>query len=61
MDVKGEDDRRMKYIILTEKGKKLEPVINDISKRLIKNLYAGITDDEKKALVDILERIQKNW
>lgn len=59
--IKDESDYRVTYIVLTTKGKELEPVFNDISKKVIKRFYAGITEEEKKAIIGILERIHKNW
>ncbi len=59
--IKDENDNRVFYIVLTQKGKELEPIFNDISKKLIQRVYTNITQDEKKAVIGILERIHKNW
>jgi DNA-binding MarR family transcriptional regulator len=59
--VKEESDQRVNYVVLTKKGKELEPIFNEISKKLIQKVYKGITPDEKKVVIDILERIHKNW
>ena len=58
--IKEGSDRRVNYIVLTKKGRELEPVFDDISKRLIERFYAGLTQDEKNSVVGILERINKN-
>lgn len=59
--VKDESDHRVNYIVLTRKGKELEPVFNDISKKLIQRFYTGLTQEEKRAIIGILERIHRNW
>lgn len=59
--VKEGSDRRVNYIVLTKKGRELEPVFDDISKKLIERFYADFTKEEKEAAIGILERIHKNW
>ncbi len=59
--IKEGSDRRVNYVVLTKKGRELEPVFGDISKKLIERIYAGLTQEEKKAVVGILERMHKNW
>jgi DNA-binding MarR family transcriptional regulator len=59
--IKDESDHRVNYIVLTRKGKELEPVFSDISKKLIERFYTDITQEEKRAIIGILERILKNW
>lgn len=59
--IKDENDLRVTYIVLTKKGKELEPIINDISKKLIKRVYTDINQEEKRVVISILERIHKNW
>ena len=59
--IKDERDSRVNLIVLTRKGRELEPVFNDISKKLIDRFYADVTQEEKKTIVGILERVLKNW
>ncbi len=59
--IKDERDSRVNLIVLTRKGRELEPVFNDISKKLIESLYMDITQEEKETVKGILERILKNW
>lgn len=57
---KGEEDRRVTYIVLTKKGRILEPVFKKISRKLIRKVYKGVSEEEKRVLIEILERLQGN-
>ena len=59
--IKNDKDTRITNISLTDKGKSLEPKLRKISDNLIKTAYKGINDNEKKAVVDILQKIKGNF
>ncbi|GAK58530.1 transcriptional regulator, MarR family [Candidatus Vecturithrix granuli] len=58
--VKEPNDRRMTYIVLTEQGQSIKPVIQAISHKMLAQLYAGFSDLEKEMLVRLLERMLQN-
>lgn len=61
--VKREDsktDSRYTYIVLTQKGKKFEPVFKDISKKLNKKLYKNFSDNEYEKLETCLKKALNN-
>jgi len=54
------DDKRIKYITLTAKGKKLNSLTASISKELLKVCYRGFSEEEKETLLSLLCRINNN-
>lgn len=54
-------DTRVVYVALTTKGQELEPVFEAISKNLLEVFYSGITEEEKKTLLQILSKIDQNF
>jgi len=54
-------DTRVVYVALTRKGNELEPVFESVSKELLDIFYLNITAPEKEALLNILEKIQRNF
>ena len=57
---KDTDDNRISFISLTEKGKGLNPVIDDISNELDMKAYFGLSEKEKKQLVKLLIKMFNN-
>ena len=59
---KSESDTRSQIVSLTTKGESLRPVFEDISRRFIATLYAGISEKEalvaEKTLLKILSNIK---
>lgn len=55
------EDKRNKYISLTEKGKNYTKITSELSKELIDNFYKGFTEEEKNQFCNYLERIEKNF
>ncbi len=55
------DDKRVSYISLTQKGKSFRPDFMEISKKLRKQAYRNITDDEKDTLFKLLNKINENF
>ncbi|WNR42703.1 MarR family winged helix-turn-helix transcriptional regulator [Paenibacillus roseipurpureus] len=51
-------DSRISHICLTPKGKELEPIYEDISRRLIDKVYENFNPDEKEQLMNLLSKIE---
>ncbi len=58
---KCETDKRVTYIVLTEKGKKIETVFKATSKKLIETVYEGFTEEEEETLLRLLKKINNNF
>jgi len=61
--VKREDsktDSRYTYIVLTQKGKKFEPVFKKISISLNNKIYKNLSETETEQLDNILKKINNN-
>ncbi|MBP5696650.1 MAG: MarR family transcriptional regulator [Treponema sp.] len=54
------DDKRIKYITLTAKGKKLNTLTSSISKDLLKVCYKNFSEEEKQTLLSLLSKVSKN-
>jgi len=54
-------DNRVSHISLTEKGRKLEPTVNKISKRLREKAYRGLSERDKEEMMRLLEMIRRNF
>jgi len=54
-------DNRITYLSLTEKGKDLKPMFEDISESLFKRVYHNIQKEEQEALMQSLEKINQNF
>jgi len=59
--VKSEDDRRVTYVCVTEKGRSIESEFADISKEVKKTAYYGFTNEEKKELLRLLKKLKSNF
>lgn len=55
------EDKRNKYISLTENGKNYTKITSELSKELIEKFYKGFTEEEKIQFCSFLERIEKNF
>lgn len=51
-------DGRICRLSLTEQGRALEPVFDDISRSLLGAVYADFTPDEREQLVNLLGKIE---
>jgi DNA-binding MarR family transcriptional regulator len=58
---KATGDTRFCLISLTEKGKSYTKQMEQISKILTEKFYAGFSEDEKKTVFSLLEKIQSNF
>ena len=54
------DDKRIKYITLTAKGKKLNSLTSSISRELLDVCYQGFSLQEKETLLSLLCRLNGN-
>lgn len=55
------EDNRVVFVSLTEKGRKLKPMFDAISKNLISTVYKGISENEKEELIETLTKIKNNF
>jgi DNA-binding MarR family transcriptional regulator len=54
---KQEEDARITSIMLTEKGRALEPVFREVSDALNETIYGGLTESESIQLEALLEKV----
>ena len=57
---KCEQDGRVFYIKLTQKGENLKPITQQVSENLNKILYSNFSEFELKALETLLKKVLKN-
>ncbi len=55
------DDNRINLISLSDKGKKVKPVIINISENLRAKAYKGLSTEEKEILLMLLTKINNNF
>jgi DNA-binding MarR family transcriptional regulator len=58
---KSQEDSRVTIITLTEKGKQLEPIFQDVSRKLNQVIYGSLSVSEKEQLEQLLDRILKSF
>ncbi len=58
---KCQDDRRVTYIIFTEKGKAIEGKVDDISKKVSLTTYKNFSKEEKEILLKLLKKMYNNF
>ena len=54
-------DRRVTYILLTEKALELSDVFKEISNEMRKVAYDGFSDEERETFISLLGRINENF
>lgn len=59
--VKNENDRRITYIILTDKGKELESKFNAITSQVYETAYKNFTQEEKEIFLSLLKKLNMNF
>jgi len=57
----NERDRRISYIILTDKGKQLESKFNSITSQVHDTAYKDFTPEEKEVFLHLLKKLNKNF
>jgi DNA-binding MarR family transcriptional regulator len=55
-----ECDNRVIYVSLTDKGRSLRPDFETISERLIEAVYGTIPQRDRQALLNLLDRVERN-
>lgn len=58
---KNEIDKRVTYIILTERGKQIEEKFNAISRDLSMTAYKGFSEEEKEVFLRLLKKLNNNF
>ena len=58
---KNNTDTRYSYISLSEKGKSFIPEMERVSKELSEKFYNGFSEDEKKTVFYLLDKILSNF
>lgn len=58
---KDKTDKRLMLVSITPKGKKLEPIINQISKDLFSKMYSDISEKERDDFYNTLQKITSNF
>ncbi len=54
-------DTRVIYVALTDRGQELKPTFEAISDKVLSTFYSGISEAEKTALANILDKIYQNF
>lgn len=55
------NDKRSRFIHLTEKGKQFNQTTSEISKELLDTFYKDFSEEEKIQFVQFLNKIEKNF
>lgn len=55
------NDKRNKFISLSEKGKEYTDLTNNLSSTLLETFYKGFSEEEKKQFSEYLNRIENNF
>ncbi len=58
---KCQEDRRVTYIVLTEKGKSIEGKFNDISKKVYLTAYKNFSKEERDIFLKLLKKMNNNF
>lgn len=58
---KDKKDRRITYIVLTEKGKQLENTFSGISHEVYKTAYKNFSQEEKEEFLTLLKKLNNNF
>ncbi|MDD5312415.1 MAG: MarR family transcriptional regulator [Dehalococcoidia bacterium] len=53
-------DRRFVYIEPTEKSKKVQPALRNISEKMNSRLFKGLSEEEKETLFKLVSKISEN-
>ncbi|HBM75848.1 MAG TPA: hypothetical protein DD429_09880, partial [Clostridiaceae bacterium] len=58
---KSDEDKRQVRLVLTESGRNRAFQMEEDYKRLIEKMFECLSEEEKKQLLIILEKLVKNW
>lgn len=56
----SDEDKRSRYVYVTEKGRQYNDITADISSELISTVYKNFSEEEKNQFMGFLEKIKKN-
>lgn len=59
--IKSHEDRRNTYVCLTDQGRKIEGVFEDISKEVQSTAYKGFSEEEKRELLRLMKKLNQNF
>lgn len=59
--IKSQQDKRVKYIELTEKSYAIQNKFDRISKALSEKAYSGFTEEEKRVFLKLLKKMNTNF
>jgi DNA-binding MarR family transcriptional regulator len=54
------NDRRRSLIVLTERGRELQPVVLDALRSVSSTATNGLSDEERAQLIDLLTRVRRS-
>ena len=57
---KDEKDKRITYIMLTNKGREIETKYNNISSEVYKTAYKDFSEEEKETFLKLLRKLNNN-
>lgn len=57
----SKNDKRVKYIKLSEKGKEYTESTKTLSEELLKKCFAGFSEEDKNKLTELLNKIANNF
>lgn len=55
------EDKRIRFIQLSEKGLSYTEITQKISNKLINRIYTGFSEQEKQTLFNLLQRVEQNF
>ncbi len=59
--LKSEDDKRITYITITDKGRQLESTFNSITSQVHDTAYKNFTPEEKQIFLELLKKLNMNF
>lgn len=59
--IKDIEDKRVTYVILTDKGWQVREKFESISKALVQTAYNSIQQEEREELIMLLEKVYRNF
>lgn len=58
---KSQLDKRVTYIILTNKGKQMQEKFSNISNEVYRTAYKGFSAEEKEVFLELLKKLNNNF
>lgn len=57
--IPDENDRRVIFIAITQSGKKVLENVKNARKKIIEQMFSGLSDSERKAYLAIIKKVEK--